>query len=260
VKHIVSAIHRQHLSEALRGKPKSPEHRAKLSIALSGHVPWNKGKSQPHVRYRDTDPQRCARISRALEGKPRPYMVERNKRLRSGIAIPLEQRKKISSSMRRARRTTNPIWNKGLTKSDHAGIASAAAKNSALSKGRSRPFVSAKQGIRRFWYYGPDCSLKMRSRWEVAYAHWLDSQKVRWLYEPITFIGLFVSYTPDFYLPDSDLFHEVKGRTSHADRYKIYALRERYGCKIFILCGKTLQRIGLLDAHQRVVPGIGGAP
>lgn len=55
-----------------------------------------------------------------------------------------------------------------------------------------------------------------RSRWEANIARVLDFQGRRWQYEAMTFPFDKVrrgtrSYTPDFYLPDEDLYIEVKG-------------------------------------------------
>ena len=50
----------------------------------------------------------------------------------------------------------------------------------------------------------------MRSTWEVAYAKWLDKQNIKWLYESKVFDLGNCTYTPDFYLPESDTYIEIK--------------------------------------------------
>lgn len=54
-----------------------------------------------------------------------------------------------------------------------------------------------------------------RSAAEANYARWLNMQDIEWTYETKTFTfpvkrGT-VSYTPDFYLVETDEWHEVKG-------------------------------------------------
>lgn len=54
-----------------------------------------------------------------------------------------------------------------------------------------------------------------RSSWEANFAKWLDLSEIKWLYEPRGF-NLFIKnkktkYYPDFYLPEFDLWIEVKG-------------------------------------------------
>jgi len=51
----------------------------------------------------------------------------------------------------------------------------------------------------------------MRSNWEVAYAKYLDKKGIQWQYEPKTFDLGKTTYTPDFYLPETDIYIEIKG-------------------------------------------------
>lgn len=48
------------------------------------------------------------------------------------------------------------------------------------------------------------------SRWEANYARLLNYLKVKWEYAPKTFDLGTQNYTPDFYLPESNLYIEVK--------------------------------------------------
>ena len=53
----------------------------------------------------------------------------------------------------------------------------------------------------------------MRSTWEVEFAKLLSRAHIKWSYEPRTFVmGIGRRYTPDFYLPDTGEFIEVKPR------------------------------------------------
>lgn len=51
----------------------------------------------------------------------------------------------------------------------------------------------------------------MRSTWEIKYAQYLDSNNIKWLYESKTFDLGNTTYTPDFYLPETDEYIEIKG-------------------------------------------------
>lgn len=158
----------------------------------------------------------------------------------------------MSRVVRRYRRV-HPIWNKGLTKKTHPSLLRMAKSLSLALKGIPRPFVSSKQGTRRFWFYGLDRRLKMRSRWEVAYAHWLESRGISWAYEPVTFVANKFSYTPDFYIFGKESFVELKGWKNSLWDEKISALRTRWGCRLEVLDGKALQNLGILDEHNRVM-------
>ncbi len=53
-------------------------------------------------------------------------------------------------------------------------------------------------------------TIYFHSRWEANYARVLNYLNVRWEYEPKTFDLETQNYTPDFYLPDSNEYVEVK--------------------------------------------------
>ncbi len=57
-----------------------------------------------------------------------------------------------------------------------------------------------------------------RSGWEVKYAKWLDSKNIKWEYEKDTFKLKDTTYTPDFYLPEQNIYVEIKG-FMHAEAY-----------------------------------------
>lgn len=65
---------------------------------------------------------------------------------------------------------------------------------------------------------------KFRSRTEARWAVFFDSLKIKWIYEPegINIDG--VCYLPDFYLPESKQFFEVKGILTNVDMIKVNAL------------------------------------
>ncbi len=48
--------------------------------------------------------------------------------------------------------------------------------------------------------------LNFRSNWEMVYAKYLDKNKIKWFYEPKTFDLGNTTYTPDFYLPETDVY------------------------------------------------------
>ena len=72
-----------------------------------------------------------------------------------------------------------------------------------------------------------------RSAWEANYARYLNYFKVKWEYEPKTFMFEKIkkgtrSYTPDFYLPDEDRWVEIKGYFSAKDKTKIKRFKKYY--------------------------------
>jgi len=73
--------------------------------------------------------------------------------------------------------------------------------------------------------------VRLRSKLERDYAEFLDNSNIKWLYENRSFPyidkeGKRRTYTPDFYLIDSDEFIEVKGYDNGETEYKINALKK----------------------------------
>jgi len=61
--------------------------------------------------------------------------------------------------------------------------------------------------------------VKYRSKWEVYIAKLLLYSDIRFLYEPKRFfLTKTLSYLPDFYLPDYNVYLEVKGVLNQKDR------------------------------------------
>ena len=81
----------------------------------------------------------------------------------------------------------------------------------------------------------------MDSTWEVALAKKLDELGIKWhrdesmILEYRTVRGRKRKYIPDFYLPDYDLYVEVKGYWTDAARHKMKDVQERNPVRILIL-------------------------
>jgi len=68
----------------------------------------------------------------------------------------------------------------------------------------------------------------MKSSYEIAYAKWLDKQMIKWQYEPKTFDLGDTTYTPDFYLPKTDTYIEIKGYWWHDAKKKFKLFKKLY--------------------------------
>lgn len=69
-------------------------------------------------------------------------------------------------------------------------------------------------------YKGED----LHGKWELAYAKWLDKQNIKWIRNKKQFNYIFENkqhkYTPDFYLPQTNEYIEIKGYETDKDRAK----------------------------------------
>lgn len=92
---------------------------------------------------------------------------------------------------------------------------------STRNKGRNNPvfsrlnFYSKRIKYKNIWF---------RSSYEYKYAKYLDKNHIKWLYEPKTFKVDNYTYTPDFYLPKTEEYIEIKGylREENKLKYKLF--------------------------------------
>lgn len=90
--------------------------------------------------------------------------------------------------------------------------------------------------------------IQMRSTWEVAYAKYLDRKEIKWQYESETFeLSKGSTYTPDFYLPETDTYVEIKGRW-YKDAKKKFKLFQKkyYSINIILLTRKELRKLKII--------------
>jgi hypothetical protein len=70
-------------------------------------------------------------------------------------------------------------------------------------------------GLAPSWKIFTYKAINFKSSWEWLFAKWLDLSGVKWKYEPKAFELVInkkeTTYTPDFYLPELDLWIEIKG-------------------------------------------------
>ena len=84
-------------------------------------------------------------------------------------------------------------------------------------------------------------TVSMDSTWEVAMAERLDELGVKWMRNPniklkyLSKSRRLRNYIPDFYLPEHDLYIEVKGYWTDAARHKMKSVLALNPVKLLIL-------------------------
>jgi len=118
-----------------------------------------------------------------------------------------------------------------------------------IGKGKNNPMFSKITHSKGAYYK----EIFMRSSWEIAYAKYLDKKGIKWLYEPKVFNLGEMTYTPDFYLPEKDLYIEIKGywRTDAKEKFKLFKklysnVKIKVIRKVFIIPEKII-----LDGERR---------
>lgn len=104
------------------------------------------------------------------------------------------------------------------------------------------------RGQKRFAYLSLDGTIvKMRSNWERLYAKHLDSLGIQWKYEIKGFkLSNGKRYFPDFYLPELNEWHEVKGWMSSRSVSKIGLFKKEYFAEKLII----ITELKLIDADN----------
>jgi len=101
--------------------------------------------------------------------------------------------------------------------------------------GKGSYYNSPKQG--KVW---------MRSGWEVKVADYLTENNMVWYYEYEWLnIKPETHYLPDFFLPDLNLYIEVKGRKKKKDMIKFEFAQKEYN--IVLWDGEVLLRLGIIN-------------
>jgi hypothetical protein len=71
--------------------------------------------------------------------------------------------------------------------------------------------------------------ISMRSKWETRYAKFLTEKNISWQYEPKIFIFKNGKrYIPDFYLPEKNEWHEVKGWMDERSKQKLEMFKQEF--------------------------------
>ena len=85
------------------------------------------------------------------------------------------------------------------------------------------------------------------STWEVAFAKFLDKEETKWKYESTRFNLGKTTYTPDFYLPNLNLYIEIKGywREDAEEKFKLFKKLYPH-IRIKILYEKDLKSMEIL--------------
>lgn len=117
----------------------------------------------------------------------------------------------------------------------------------------SAAFLNGRKiGFNGYWgtisqYDSPSQGLiTMRSSWEVNSAKYLTNLGYDWLYEHKTFkLSSSLAYRPDFYLPNEDLYIEVKGILKRKDRVK-HRLFIALGYKLLVWDKEELLKRGII--------------
>ncbi len=139
-------------------------------------------------------------------------------------------------------REKNPCWAGGFPKCINCGkeVKSRYAKQCQECYHKNKIVIS---NFKRFYYKG----IYFKSSYEFKYAKYLDNKNIKWLYESKIFDLGSCSYRPDFYLPKTYTYIEIKGYWRDDAKKKFKLFKKIYkNIKIKVLNKLILQEIGVL--------------
>lgn len=97
-------------------------------------------------------------------------------------------------------------------------------------------------GIGKWWFNKNGKRIRMRSGYEIMFAEILERRGVEWVYEPKIFkLKDGMRYKPDFFLPKTKEWFEVKGYFTEKAKAKVEEFG-RQGNNISIIRGKDLEK------------------
>ena len=152
---------------------------------------------------------------------------------RTGQVVAPETREKISKSVKQRR--DEGVWDFqiGVPRTEEVKQKVSQGMVRAYLEGRADPTGYFKN--KRHDYSSGERVVTMRSQTEVRFAEKLDQIGISWVYEPRRFSLGWCTYTPDFYLPDMNVWIEVKGHLDELSSRKIAGLRELgYDLRLFM--------------------------
>ena len=100
--------------------------------------------------------------------------------------------------------------------------------------------------------------IKFHGKWEVEFAKFLSKNNIKWI-RPIEkfeypFNDKIHYYTPDFYLPDLDLFIEIKGYPTDRDFHKWDNFPKDKNLNIYF--GDDLFNLGIISDYKKVYDNV----
>lgn len=194
----------------------------KVKIKIKKLHDWNKKAFKKGIFHSNSE----AMLRRWKEGKYDILKRKRNKEFSEKMKIFYKTKRGIKKRKAISLKIKNCWKNGGMDKT-----LITREKNRKLGKydkKQNEMLMNAKHNIaisKGGYYKG----IFMRSPWEIIYAKYLDKNKIKWKYECKIFkFKNGQKYVPDFYLPETDEWIEIKGWMDERSKLKIELFKKEF--------------------------------
>lgn len=222
---------------------------------IKGHIPFNKGTAKINfcidcgMRLSSNKTAiRCRSCDSKFKWSSKEYKDRVSKKISSGrigIKFTEEHKRNLYKF-----KIGHIPYNKGKHIQSNTGRTHFK-KGDKIMLGRKRPDITGKSNHNYGKIFTPVWgkyrNINMRSGYEIGFARWLDFSGIKWEYEPKRFDLGYTTYTPDFYLPEFDVFIEIKGYLTKIAEKKMNVFVNKYkNINFKLLKEKDLRNLGVI--------------
>lgn len=192
-------------------------------------------------------PETIVKMQKASAGRKVPQStIDKSVAVRKGKALSVEHRANISKVMSEYKKTPEHIANVAASQVGRKRNKLTEEQRLAISKRMIGVKRSAEcrenisKAVKLQWKLGKKlpvitrgrrteyCGIIFRSTWEARVAKALDLQGVEWEYEKHRIDLGSCTYIPDFYIPTTKMYIEVKGWMDDRSKLKLGLFRDRF--------------------------------
>lgn len=204
---------------------------------------YNITKQVLQEKYKTKVPSQIAKYYNCSPSIIRYWLLKYNIKMRTRSEAKKNKFNPMYGKKRNHKGKNNPMYGKKRQHTLETKL-----KISKSNRGKNNPFYG--HLLKPNWriYKG----ILMRSSWEIQVAKHFDKLHISYKYEPKTFDLENTTYTPDFYLPVTDTYIEIKGYISKLFEKKINKFINLYpNIKIEVWTEKLLINLGIISSNWR---------
>jgi hypothetical protein len=173
--------------------------------------------SCPAVKEKNSNSVKKAHKEGRIPGWGKLWKQGKNKSWNKNLTKETDERIKLHSEAASIRMKNNPYPNQGRGKT----IETENLRRKKISIARLKYLEKHSQQCKWFEYNNGKKNICVQGTWEKKFVEFLISQNIKWDRFKLSY-NKTRTYTPDFYLPDYNIFVEIKGWMRDRDKFKMW--------------------------------------